>query len=258
MLNKWFWSNTIIGQLNQKHYMNLQTDPLDNQPRTHWIPRDWEISIELYLNWQFGCIGDPDRQFGNGFVRTATLTWSDSPGQLLTPQGIHYLNDIIQCCGILQSLSTPAVGKLSNHSDCLLILINMVLEYKLQWHSDYHKRLQSMVLGDHWNHVILAKIVFDFRLGAIVFMAIMIVIVQMAGILLKMCFNKMVVIDSIRLYYWNEPWWNKHDLVQCCSKGFHAWTCFSQKQLCSFDLLWRHGGYLTVTASLCVCRDKSS
>jgi len=84
MLNWRFWSNTIINQQNLEHYMNLQTDPLDNLLRTHPIQMGWEISIEVYLNWQFRGIDDPGCQFGDGSVPTETRTRSDDLEPLLT------------------------------------------------------------------------------------------------------------------------------------------------------------------------------
>jgi len=84
MLNWRFWSNTISNQQNLEHYMNLQTDPLDNLLRTHPIQMGWEISSEVYLNWQFRGIDDPGCQFGDGSVPTETRTRSDGLEPLLT------------------------------------------------------------------------------------------------------------------------------------------------------------------------------
>jgi len=66
MLVKRFWSNTVIEQQKQDHYMNVQMHLLDNMLRTPPIQMGWELSSELYLNWQFGCIDDLDCIFGDG------------------------------------------------------------------------------------------------------------------------------------------------------------------------------------------------
>lgn len=59
-------------------------DPLGDQLATHPILMCWEIFIELYPNWQFGCIDRSDLQFGNGSLPARTRTWSDGPQLLLT------------------------------------------------------------------------------------------------------------------------------------------------------------------------------
>jgi len=79
-----FWSNTIIKQQEQEHYMNLQTDPVDNLLTTHPIETGWEVSNQLYPSGQFRCIDDPDRQFGDSSVLIQTWTQSDSLDPLLT------------------------------------------------------------------------------------------------------------------------------------------------------------------------------
>jgi hypothetical protein len=60
--------------------MDLLGDPLTICP----IQTSWEICIEPYPNWQFGCVDNPDRQFGTGSVLTRTRTRSDGPEPLLT------------------------------------------------------------------------------------------------------------------------------------------------------------------------------
>jgi len=59
-------------------------DPLSDLLTTRRIQTGLEICIEPYLNWQFGCVENPDRQFGKGLVLTWTRTWSDGPEPLLT------------------------------------------------------------------------------------------------------------------------------------------------------------------------------
>ena len=68
----------------QEHYINLQMDPLGDPLTTLPIQTGWEICTEQYPNWQFGCIVNPDDQFGNGPVLTRTQTRRDSPEPLLT------------------------------------------------------------------------------------------------------------------------------------------------------------------------------
>jgi len=79
-----FWSNTIIKQLKQEHYLILPKDRLDNLLTTHPILTGSEVPIEPYPIWQFGCNSDPDHVFGNGLVPTRTRTWTGSPEPLLT------------------------------------------------------------------------------------------------------------------------------------------------------------------------------
>jgi len=57
--------------------------PLHNPLTTHHIQTGWEITIEQYPKWQFGCIGKQDRKFGKGSVPTQTQIRSDSPEPLL-------------------------------------------------------------------------------------------------------------------------------------------------------------------------------
>jgi len=83
MLNKQFWSNTIITQQKQVHYMILQMDLLDNPLTTCPIETGWEIAIELNPNWKFKCIDDPDCQLGDASVLIQTRTQSDGPEPLL-------------------------------------------------------------------------------------------------------------------------------------------------------------------------------
>jgi len=59
-------------------------DPLDNPLTTCPIQTDCEMSIEPYLNTQFGFVDDPDRQFGKGSVPTRARTQSAHPKLLLT------------------------------------------------------------------------------------------------------------------------------------------------------------------------------
>jgi len=48
--------------------MNLKMDPLGNPLTTCTIQMSWVFTMELYPSGQFGCIDDPDNQFGNGSV----------------------------------------------------------------------------------------------------------------------------------------------------------------------------------------------
>ena len=59
-------------------------DPLGDPLTTHQIQLDWDICIEPYPNWHFGCLGNPDRHCGKGLVLTWTRTRSDGPKPLLT------------------------------------------------------------------------------------------------------------------------------------------------------------------------------
>jgi len=59
--------------------------PADNPPNSD----GWEICIEPDLNWRFGCIDNPDHQFGNCSVLSQTRTWSDGPELLLTLRCCH-------------------------------------------------------------------------------------------------------------------------------------------------------------------------
>jgi len=68
----------------QEHYINLQMDPLCDPLTTGPIQTGWEICIEPYPNQRFGCVDNPDRQFGNVSVLTRTRTRSDGPELLLT------------------------------------------------------------------------------------------------------------------------------------------------------------------------------
>jgi len=58
-------------------------DPLGNPLTTRPIQTCWEIGIEPYPNWLFGCVDNPDRQFGNGLVLSRTRSRSDGPEPLL-------------------------------------------------------------------------------------------------------------------------------------------------------------------------------
>ena len=64
--------------------MKIQMDPLDNPLTTRPIQITCEMSIELYPNWPFWCIEDPDRQFGKGLVPTRMRTRSAGPELLIT------------------------------------------------------------------------------------------------------------------------------------------------------------------------------
>ena len=68
----------------QEHFINLQMDPLCDPLTTRPIQTGWEIRIEPYPNRRFGCVDNPDRQFGNSSVLTWTRTRSDGPELLLT------------------------------------------------------------------------------------------------------------------------------------------------------------------------------
>jgi len=60
--------------------MDPQGDPLT----TRQIQTAWEICIDPYPNWQFGCADNLHRQFSKGSVLTLTGTLSDTPEPLVT------------------------------------------------------------------------------------------------------------------------------------------------------------------------------
>jgi hypothetical protein len=64
--------------------MYLQMDPLEDPLRTCPIQTSREMSIEPYLNRQFGFIEDSERQLGDSSVPTRTRTRSDGLERLLT------------------------------------------------------------------------------------------------------------------------------------------------------------------------------
>jgi len=74
--------------------MNVLGDP----QTTNQIRTDWEISVEMYLNWQLGCIDDLNCQFGNCWVSTQIQTRSDSLEQL---QRLSVVSELlaIDICG---------------------------------------------------------------------------------------------------------------------------------------------------------------
>jgi len=53
--------------------------PVDNPLTTHTIHTSWEISIESYPNWRFGCNDALDTPLGDGSVPTETRTQSNGP-----------------------------------------------------------------------------------------------------------------------------------------------------------------------------------
>lgn len=84
MLDKWFWLNTVMEQQKQEHYMNVQTDPLDN-PLTTWpLWTGWEQSIEPYPNCKFGWIHDIGYIFGDGSIPTQIWTHNGGPEPFLS------------------------------------------------------------------------------------------------------------------------------------------------------------------------------
>jgi len=91
MSNKRFSPNSIIRQQNQEHYINLQTDMLDNALTTCPFHTGWKISIKPYLNRQFRFFDNPGRQFGNGSVPTRTQAQSDGPEPLLKLDPSEYM-----------------------------------------------------------------------------------------------------------------------------------------------------------------------
>jgi hypothetical protein len=58
-------------------------DPLGEPVTTRPIQTSSNIWIQPCPNWHFGCIDNPNRQFGNGSVLTRSRTRSDGPAQLL-------------------------------------------------------------------------------------------------------------------------------------------------------------------------------
>jgi len=85
MLVIWFWSNTVIQQQKQEHYMNVQTDPLDKQLTIRPIETGWEVSNELYPNWHARLLDVTGWVFGDCSVPTPTWTQCASLESLLTP-----------------------------------------------------------------------------------------------------------------------------------------------------------------------------
>lgn len=83
ILFNWFWSNTVIKEQKQEHYINLPMNPLENPLATHPILMASEMSIEPYTNWQFGCADNPDHVFVHGLVLTPTRTGSGGSELLL-------------------------------------------------------------------------------------------------------------------------------------------------------------------------------
>jgi hypothetical protein len=59
-------------------------DPLGDLLTTRPILPGWGFTMEPYPGGQFGCIDDPDRQFGNSWDGTRTQSRSDGPEPLLT------------------------------------------------------------------------------------------------------------------------------------------------------------------------------
>jgi len=57
-------------------------DPLGYLLTTHPIQTREEFTLEPYPSGQFGCIDNPDRQFGEGSVEARTRTRSDCPEPL--------------------------------------------------------------------------------------------------------------------------------------------------------------------------------
>jgi len=92
----------------QEHYINLQLDPLCDLLTSSPIQMGWEICIEPDPNRRFGCVDNPDRQFGNGSVLTRTRTRSDVPEPLQT---------LVPTC-------VPVVGTSTNQVDNAYRLLN--------------------------------------------------------------------------------------------------------------------------------------
>jgi len=101
--------------------MNLQMDPLDNPLTTGPIQTGCEMSIEPYPNRRFGCIDDPDRQFGNGSVPTGTRTRSASPGPLLTLRTGDRPNDN---CGMIYGFVADIFRTITN---CKILQSTMLI-----------------------------------------------------------------------------------------------------------------------------------
>ena len=84
-------------------------DPLGDPLTTHPVQTGWELCIELYPDWWFGWIDNPDRQFGNGLGLTRTWTRRNGMELLLT----------ICHRGLL-----PRSGSLYRTSDCWFSVIS--------------------------------------------------------------------------------------------------------------------------------------
>jgi len=79
-----YWYNTIIKQQNQKHYMNLQMEPLGNPLTTCTIQTDSDISFKSCPTWPVGWIPDSDHHFEIRLVLTRTRSWNDCLELLLS------------------------------------------------------------------------------------------------------------------------------------------------------------------------------
>jgi len=83
MLINWFWSNSIINQAMQEHYINLQMDLLENSLNTSLIVTGWEMYIKRFPKWRLGYIYNMDSVFGHCSVQTETCSQRGGPEQML-------------------------------------------------------------------------------------------------------------------------------------------------------------------------------
>jgi hypothetical protein len=97
MLVERFWSHIFVEQQKQEHYMNVQTDPLDNPLVTRLDQTGWEPPIELYSNWQFGLIYKPHCVFGHGSLLTQTQDLKQQSGTVANTRGNKTLYSYVLC-----------------------------------------------------------------------------------------------------------------------------------------------------------------
>jgi len=128
MLVERLWLNTAVKQQKQEHYMNVQTDLLDNPLTTSPIRTGWELTIEPYPNWQFGFTDDPDRLFGDNSVPSGTRIRSGGLEPLLT-------------------LTTPACNIKPSSWQSIVIVI-------IPWHSS--RKPRSLCLAGKSNITVMA------------------------------------------------------------------------------------------------------
>jgi len=99
--------------------MYLQMDPLNNPLRTRPIQTGNEMSIVLYLNWQFRIIDDQDRWSGSGSVPTGIQTQSDGPEPFLTLCMAIILQETVDRDLTVQDILPEAFTSQSSMNSCL-------------------------------------------------------------------------------------------------------------------------------------------
>jgi hypothetical protein len=149
-------------------------DTLDNPLTTRLIQTGCEMSIKQYLNWWFGCIDDPDHQFGNWSVPTHTQTRSAGLEPLLTLRmsNFHSLVEIwkgsqnlgaIQMESPTQNREITALAQISNTEVIVKTSWSNFQPHCVQhlncWkdHLCYQICVQRTTLEDEQKHWISAK-----------------------------------------------------------------------------------------------------